>query len=97
MNVLFLNDTCYLGGGELWVRRMAGALVRRGHACQVVAPRGARIIEDLPPGVRGVSYSSITALDFPDWFERILHEHVIQKIVVTPYGTGLEAWQLNEI
>ena len=76
---------------------MSGALTRRGHRCRILAPEGARIHQNLPKKVDTDSYASISSLDFPSRFVDLLKDQDIQKIVMPPYDSGLETWQLNEI
>ena len=76
---------------------MSGALTRRGHRRRILAPEGAGIHQNLPKKVDADSCASISSLDFPSRFVDLLKDQDIQKIVMPPYDSGLETWQLNEI
>lgn len=98
MNIIFFNDVTILGGGEIWVLRMAHALSIRGHRISIVCPHGSPLFRAaLEDGIDLYGYSEGPGLPFHEPLYQFLVRRRADLIYCTVIGRFCEAQSLARI
>lgn len=96
MNITFFNDVRVLGGGELWVLRMAHALSARGHQISIVCPDQSALFHIcLEEGVDVYGFANQRGIPFHEPLYRFLRSRETDIVYCTVIGGFCEAQTLS--
>jgi radical SAM protein with 4Fe4S-binding SPASM domain len=98
MNVAFVNDIAILGGGELWVLKMARALTRRGHQVSILCPHRSQLFNAaLEAGIDLFGYTMHGGAPFYEPLYHFLRSRNVDLVYVTVLGRFCEARVFSEL
>lgn len=98
MNVVFFNDIQIIGGGEVWVLRMAGALSARGHQVSIVCPYRSQLFRaGLEAGVDLYGFADGPNQPFHEPLYHFLQDRKVDVVYCTVLGRFCEAQALGRL
>ncbi|MBN1982136.1 MAG: glycosyltransferase [Chitinivibrionales bacterium] len=98
MNIAFFTDITILGGGELWVLKMARFLKQRGHAIVIICPYRSSLYEQcLKQEISVFGYMHGRGIPFHVPLEKFLCRNSIEVVYCTVIGHFCEAALLTRL